>query len=48
MHKLKAGGAEVQGHPKLYREIEASLGYMNLCVKSKQNTTKGECLSVVR
>lgn len=31
IQQLEAGGSETQGHPELYKEFKASLGYMELC-----------------
>lgn len=34
--EVESGGSGVQGHPQLHEEIEASLGYMSPCLKSKK------------
>lgn len=33
--KLEASGSEVEGHPQLHVEFEASMCYMKLCLKKK-------------
>lgn len=40
MREMEALGLEVQGQPQLYRELEASIGYIRPCLKQINNKTR--------